>query len=143
MKKVRDLISEKGSKIWTIAPDASVYDAIAVMAAKNIGALLVMTDDRLVGLISERDYARKLILAGRTSRDTPVREVMTSRVVYADPDETVEECMALITDKHVRHLPVMEDGALLGLLSIGDLVKAVIAEQKFLIKQLEHYISGQ
>ncbi len=142
MKKIKELLREKGGSVWSIGPDASVYDAIAMMAERNIGALLVMEGDRLVGVMSERDYARKVILAGRASRDTKVGDVMTSRVIFADPTETVEECMALMTDKHIRHLPVMEDGELLGLVSIGDLVKEVIAEQKFMIKQLEHYISG-
>lgn len=142
MKKIKELLREKGGSVWSIGPDASVYDAIAMMAERNIGALLVMEEDRLVGVMSERDYARKVILAGRASRDTKVGDVMTSRVIFADPTETVEECMALMTDKHIRHLPVMEDGELLGLVSIGDLVKEVIAEQKFMIKQLEHYISG-
>lgn len=142
MKKIKELLREKGGSVWSIGPDASVYDAIAMMAERNIGALLVMEADRLVGVMSERDYARKVILAGRASRDTKVGDVMTSRVIFADPTETVEECMALMTDKHIRHLPVMEDGELLGLVSIGDLVKEVIAEQKFMIKQLEHYISG-
>lgn len=142
MKKIKELLREKGGSVWSIGPDASVYDAIAMMAERNIGALLVMEGDRLVGVMSERDYARKVILAGRASKDTKVGDVMTSRVIFADPTETVEECMALMTDKHIRHLPVMEDGELLGLVSIGDLVKEVIAEQKFMIKQLEHYISG-
>lgn len=142
MKKIKELLREKGGSVWSIGPDASVYDAIAMMAERNIGALLVMEAGRLVGVMSERDYARKVILAGRASRDTKVGDVMTSRVIFADPTETVEECMALMTDKHIRHLPVMEDGELLGLVSIGDLVKEVIAEQKFMIKQLEHYISG-
>lgn len=142
MKKVKELLREKGPGVWSIGPDASVYDAITLMAEKNVGALLVLEDNRLVGVVSERDYARKVILAGRSSTDARVSDVMTSRVVFADPAETVEECMALMTDKHIRHLPVMEDGELLGMVSIGDLVKAVIAEQKFIIEQLEHYISG-
>lgn len=141
MKKVKELLRDKGA-IWSIGPDASVYDAISMMAEKNIGALLVMEDSRLIGMVSERDYARKVILAGRLSKETKVGDVMTSRVVFADPAETVEECMALMTDKRIRHLPVMEDGELLGVVSIGDLVKAVIAEQQFMIAQLEHYITG-
>lgn len=142
MKTVRDLLREKSADIWSVAPDASVYEAIQLMAEKNIGAVLVMDGERLVGLISERDYARKIILEGRSSRDTAVRDAMTARVAYAAPSETLEQCMALMTDKRFRHLPVMEDDKLLGVLSIGDLVKAVIAEQRYLIKQLEHYISG-
>lgn len=142
MKKVSELLRDKGNQMWHIGPDASVYEAITLMAEKNVGALLVLQDARLVGMISERDYARKVILAGHSSRETPVRDVMSARVIYARPSETVEECMALMTDKHIRHLPVMEDDKLLGLVSIGDLVKAVIAEQKYIINQLENYISG-
>lgn len=143
MKKVRELLKQKGSGVWSIGPDASVYDALALMAEKNIGALLVMEDERLVGMISERDYARKVVLAGRASRETLVGDVMTTRVIFAEPTETVEECMALMTEKRIRHLPVIQkDGTLLGVVSIGDLVKEVIAEQQFMIEQLEHYISG-
>lgn len=141
MKKVKELLRDKGTT-WSISPDASVYDAISMMAEKNIGALLVTEEERLIGMVSERDYARKVILAGRLSKETRVSDVMSTRVVFADPDETVEECMALMTDKRIRHLPVMEDGELLGIVSIGDLVKAVIAEQQFMIEQLEHYITG-
>lgn len=143
MKTVKDLLREKSPDIWSIGPEASVYDAIKLMAEKNIGALLVKENDLLIGLISERDYARKIILAGRRSRETPVREVMTSKVAFVDPSETVEACMALMTEKRFRHLPVIQDGELLGVVSIGDLVKALIAEQQFLIQQLEHYITGQ
>ncbi|ROO28854.1 inosine-5-monophosphate dehydrogenase [Salinisphaera orenii MK-B5] len=142
MKRVRDLLREKDTDMWSVAPDDTVYDAIKLMADKNIGAVLVLDGGRLVGLLSERDYARKITLENRRSRETAVRDVMTTHVAYAEPSETLEECMALMTDKRFRHLPVMEDDTLIGVLSIGDLVKAVIAEQRFLIKQLEHYISG-
>ena len=142
MKRVRDLLREKDTDMWSVAPDDTVYDAIKLMADKNIGAVLVLDGGRLVGLLSERDYARKITLENRRSRGTAVRDVMTTHVAYAEPSETLEECMALMTDKRFRHLPVMEDDTLIGVLSIGDLVKAVIAEQRFLIKQLEHYISG-
>lgn len=142
MKTIKDLLREKGPDVWCVSPEASVYGALELMADKNLGALLVKENDRVIGLISERDYARKLILQGRSSRDTAVRDVMTTRVAFADPSQTIEECMAVMTDKHFRHLPVMEDGELLGVLSIGDLVKAVIAEQRFMIEQLEQYISG-
>ena len=143
MNKVKELLREKGSDVWSIGPDASVYDAILLMADKNVGALLVLEGERLVGLLSERDYARKVILAGRGSRETRVRDVMTSRVLFADPEETLEECMALMTDKRIRHLPVLDDNEkVLGVVSIGDLVKAVIAEQQVRIEQLEHYITG-
>lgn len=142
MGTVRQLLEEKGRNVWTIGPDASVYDAVALMAEKEIGALPVVQDGRLVGLISERDYARKVILKGRASKDTPVRDIMTTRVVYARPEQTVEECMAVITDQRVRHLPVLENGRLIGLISIGDLVKAIIDEQQFIIDQLVHYITS-
>lgn len=139
---VRELLNQKGHDVWSIGPDAAVYEAIAFMAEKGIGALVVVEDGRPVGLISERDYARKLILEGRSSRDTPVRDVMTKRVFGVRPSQTVEECMALMTDKRIRHLPVMDGDQLLGVVSIGDLVKAIIAEQQFVIEQLENYISG-
>lgn len=142
MKTVRDLLREKGPDVWSIAPDASVYEALKLMADKNLGALIVKQNDQVNGLISERDYARKIILRGRTSRDTSVKDIMVTHVAFAEPTQTLEECMALMTDKHIRHLPVMESGELIGMLSIGDLVKAVIAEQRFMIEQLEHYISG-
>lgn len=142
MKTVRELLESKGHDVWTIGPDDSVYDALRIMADREIGALVVLDAGRPVGLLSERDYARNVILKGRMSRDTAVRDIMTSRVVCARPDQTVEECMALITDKRIRHLPVMSDGNLVGIISIGDLVKAIIAEQQFVIEQLAHYISG-
>ncbi|MBI5460744.1 MAG: CBS domain-containing protein [Gammaproteobacteria bacterium] len=142
METVRQLLEEKGHEVWTIGPDASVYDAVALMSDKEIGALTVVQDGKVVGLISERDYARKVILKGRASKATQVRDIMTARVVYARPDQTVEECMAVVTDQRVRHLPVMENGRLIGIISIGDLVKAIIAEQKFIIEQLLHYITS-
>lgn len=140
--KVRQLLKEKGGQVWTIAPDASVYDALLLMADKGIGALVVIEGEQIVGLLSERDYARKLILQGRSSRDTPVGDVMTARVLVVRPDQTVEDCMALATDKRIRHFPVMDGDQLVGMVSIGDLVKSVIADQEFMIKQLEHYITG-
>jgi CBS domain-containing protein len=142
MKKVRDILQVKGRDVWSIEPDALVYDAMKLMADKGIGALLVMEGAKLVGIISERDYARKIILQGRASRTTQVREIMTLRVVYTEPERNVEECMALMTDKRIRHLPVLEGGEVSGVISIGDLVKAIIAEQKFIIEQLERYISS-
>lgn len=142
MKKVKDILDAKGRDIWSIGPSASVYDAMKLMADKEIGSLMVMEGTKLVGLISERDYARKVILLGRSSKTTQVKEIMTSRVVYAQPEQNIEECMALVTEKRVRHLPVMEQGELIGVISIGDLVKSIIAEQKFIIEQLERYISG-
>lgn len=142
MKLVRELLADKGSEVWRIGPEASVYQALEQIADKDIGALLVMDDDRVAGLITERDYARKVVLAGRSSRDTPVRDVMSAQVLTVRPDQTVEDCMALMTGRRVRHLPVMDGERLCGLVSIGDLVKALIAEQQHIIDQLETYISG-
>ena len=142
MKRVKDILDVKGRDIWSIAPDVSVYDAMKLMADKEIGSLMVMEGTKLVGIISERDYARKVILQGRSSHTTQVREIMTSRVVYAQPDQNIEECMALVTEKRVRHLPVIDEGQLVGVISIGDLVKSIISEQKFIIEQLERYIRG-
>ena len=140
MKTVRQLLQAKGSQIYTIAPDARVFDALKLMADKSVGALIVMEGGRLAGIISERDYARKVILHGKSSHDLQVREIMTSRVITVHPGQTVEECMALMTEKRIRHLPVTEGERLIGVLSIGDLVKEVIAEQEATIKQLESYI---
>jgi CBS domain-containing protein len=142
VKTIQQLLDQKGSQVWSIEPEASVLDAMALMAEKNVGALLVIDPIGPVGLVSERDFARNLELRGKAARDTPVREVMTRPVVCAAPDQTIEEAMALMTDKRVRHLPVLDDGQVLGLVSIGDLVHATIAEQRFLIEQLEHYISA-
>jgi CBS domain-containing protein len=142
MTKVKDILALKGQSVWSVALDASVYDAMKLMAEKGIGALMVMQGEKLVGIISERDYARKVILQGRSSRTTQVREIMTSHVLYAQPEQNIEECMAVMTDKRVRHLPVFDEGRLLGVISIGDLVKSIITEQKFMIEQLEKYISG-
>jgi CBS domain-containing protein len=142
MAKVKDILALKGQSVWSVALDASVYDAMKLMAEKGIGALMVMQGEKLVGIISERDYARKVILQGRSSRTTQVREIMTSHVLYAQPEQNIEECMAVMTDKRVRHLPVYDEGRLVGVISIGDLVKSIISEQKFMIEQLEKYISG-
>jgi CBS domain-containing protein len=142
MITVRQLLEGKGYDVWSIAPDASVYDALALMADKGVGALLVLEGERLVGLISERDYARKVILKGKSSMETPVREIMTERVIWVGPEQTNEECMALMTAKHFRHLPVLAEDQVIGIISIGDVVKAIISEQEFLIEQLERYIVG-
>ena len=142
MTRVRDILAVKGRDVWSIGPNASVYDAMKLMADKGIGALLVMEGEKLVGIISERDYARKVILQGRSSRTTSVHEIMTTRVAYAEPEQNIEECMALMTEIRVRHLPVIEAGEVRGVISIGDLVKSIIAEQKFIIEQLERYISS-
>ena len=142
MKRVKDILAVKGQAIYSIAPDASVYDAMKQMADKGIGALLVMETERLVGVISERDYARKVILLGRSSRSTQVKEIMTSHVLYAQPQQNIDECMAIMTERRVRHLPVVDAGKVIGVISIGDLVKSIITEQKFIIEQLEKYITG-
>ncbi|HEU4342934.1 MAG TPA: CBS domain-containing protein [Candidatus Binatia bacterium] len=142
MKRVKDILEVKGRSVWSIEPNASVYDAMKLMADKQVGALLVMEASRLVGIISERDYARKVILQGRSSRTTQVHEIMTARVAYAEPEQNIEECMALMTEKRIRHLPVIEAGQVAGVISIGDLVKSIIAEQKFIIEQLERYITS-
>jgi CBS domain-containing protein len=140
MKTVKQLLQAKTRPLCTINPDAQVFEALKLMAEKDIGALLVVEKNRLAGIISERDYARKVILHGKSSHDTPVREIMTARVVCVRPANTVEECMALMTDKRIRHLPVVENDELLGVLSIGDLVKETISEQQTTIRQLESYI---
>ncbi len=143
MKLVRQLLQSKGYDVWSITPDASVFDALRLMAEKECGALLVKEGGKIVGVFSERDYARKIILKGRTSKDTTVREIMMEKVLYVRPDQTIEECMALMSDKRVRHLPVLEKDQLVGIISIGDVVKAIISDQKFIIEQLENYIKGQ
>ena len=144
MTTVADLLKAKAHhSVHTIAPQASVFDALTLMAEKSIGALLVMEGEKVVGIITERDYARKIILMARSSKETPVRDIMTSSVMYVRPDQTSEECMVLMTENRLRHLPVMDSGNLIGLISIGDLVKDIISEQKFIIQQLEHYITGE
>ena len=142
MSTVNDILNSKGRDVCSIAPDKMVYDAVSLMAEKEIGALLVMDGEKLTGIVTERDYARKIVLEGRSSRETPVRDVMTTRVLCVRPDQTIEECMALMTDKRTRHLPVVDHKRVIGLVSIGDLVKAIIREQQFVIEQLQHYISG-
>ena len=140
MKTVKQLLQGKTKALCTVSPGTPVFEALKQMAEKDIGALLVVENGKLAGILSERDYARKVILHGKSSHDTPVREIMTERVVYVQPKNTVEECMALMTDKRIRHLPVLENDKRIGVLSIGDLVKETISEQQFMIKQLESYI---
>lgn len=142
MTTVQQLLDEKGRSVWSIHPDDSVFDAIQMMANKDVGSLVVIENDKPVGIFTERLYARNVFLKGRSSPETQVRDIMRTRVVYARPGQTVEECMAVMTEKRVRHLPVLEDARLVGIVSIGDLVKSIIAKQKFTIEQLEHYISG-
>lgn len=142
MKLVKQLLGEKGQDVWSVEPDDSVYAAVELMADKEVGALIVMEGTKPVGIISERDYARKVILQGYSSKETPVRNIMTSRVVYARPDQTIQDCMGMMSEKRIRHLPVMEEEKVIGVISIGDLVKAIISDQQFTIQQLEQYISG-
>jgi len=143
MKTAAEILKSKAKQaVHSIAPGDSVFDAVKLMADKNIGALLVMEADRIAGIVTERDYARKIVLMSRSSKETPVREIMTSAVMYVRPGQTSEECMVLMTENRLRHLPVIDGDKLLGLISIGDLVKSIISEQRFTIEQLEHYISG-
>jgi CBS domain-containing protein len=142
MKTVHQLLESKGRAIVSVSPDAKVIDALRVMADREIGAVLVVDEERLVGIMSERDYARKVVLKGKSSQETHVREIMTERVIYVRPQQTVPECMAVMTNKRVRHLPVLDGDRLVGVLSLGDLVKETISEQEFIIQQLENYIHG-
>jgi CBS domain-containing protein len=142
MRSVQDILNTKGTDVWSVKPDDIIFDAIKLMADKGIGALLVMEEDKLVGIVTERDYARKVVLEGKSSREASIHEVMTTKVLCVTPERTIDECMALMTDKRIRHLPVVEHKQVVGFLSIGDLVKAVISEQKIIIDQLQHYISG-
>jgi CBS domain-containing protein len=139
---IEKILRRKSGEIWSVSPDATVYDAIALMAEKNVGALLVMENDKLAGIVSERDYSRKVMLRGKTSRTSTVREIMTTELTIAHPRETVEECLRFMTEKRIRHLPVIADGNLQGVISIGDLVKEVISAQKATLDQLRDYISG-
>jgi len=142
MTTVKHVLDQKGHDVHVIHSDASVFDALKMMAENNIGSLVVLEDSKIVGVITERDYAREIVLKGRTSPGTMVREIMSTKVVCARPDQSVQECMAVMTAKTVRHLPVLEHGGLVGIVSIGDMVKSVIGDQKFIIEQLEHFIQG-
>jgi CBS domain-containing protein len=142
MTTVRHLLDQKSRMVWSIGPDATVYEAIARMAEKDIGSLVVLSDDKLLGIITERHYARNVVLKGKTSPKTLVRDIMEKQVVIARPDQTIEQCMSLMSEKHIRHLPVFDGDKLIGIVSIGDLVKGIIGDQKFTIDQLEHYIHG-
>ncbi len=142
MKLVSELLRAKEREIWSVKPDSSVLEALNLMAEKNVGALLVFKEEKLVGIFSERDYARKVILKGKASKDTTVKEIMSSKVIYVKPEQSVEECMALMTDKRIRHLPVLEEDQVVGVISIGDVVKAIISDKDFMIHQLESYITG-
>lgn len=142
MKTVQQLLETKGAAIVSVSPETKVIDALRVMAEREIGAVLVVDNGQLVGIMSERDYARKVILKGKSSQETAVRDIMTERVIYVRPQQTVPDCMALMTNKRVRHLPVLDEERLVGILSLGDLVKETISEQEFIIQQLENYIHG-
>lgn len=140
---IASIVKDKGGRIWSVDPDTTVYDAIAMMADKRIGALLVISSGELVGIVSERDYARKVILQGRSSKDTAVREIMTASVITVTPEHTVKECMRIVTHHRIRHLPVLDGNKLVGVISIGDLVNTIIATQAETIDQLHGYISGR
>jgi CBS domain-containing protein len=140
--QIRDILHGKGGTVWTISPEATVLDAIQMMAEKNVGALLVTKDEKLIGIISERDYSRKVVLKGRASKDTPVRDVLSGHVVHVSPDHSVDECMRLMTEHRVRHLPVLDGSKVVGVVSIGDLVNWIISAQSSTIQQLETYITG-
>lgn len=142
MKTVKDILDSKGYEIWSVKPDATVFEAVKLMAERGVGSLLVLDGDKLVGIVTERDYARKIILEDKSSKNTAVTDVMTKQVLCATPERTIDECMALMTDKRARHLPVVDHKRVVGVVSIGDLVKAMINEQQVLIDQLQHYISG-
>lgn len=143
MKTVEDILKEKGREVWVISPHATILEALRLMAEKDVGALVVVEDDQIVGIISERDYARKIALRGKSSVNTPIKEIMTDKVYYVSPKTTVQECLALITQQSIRHLPVLENGKLVGLISIGDVVKSIIDEQETTITQLSDYITGK
>jgi CBS domain-containing protein len=140
---IRFVLKQKGQSVWHVSPEGCVYDAIEMMAEKHVGALMVVADGHLVGVVSERDYARKVILQGKSSKETAVKEIMTSPAIFVTPNQTVEESMRIMTEKHIRHLPVMDGGILLGVVSIGDLVKWVISAQQQTISQLNNYITSQ
>lgn len=142
MTTVRNVLQVKGYEIWSITPETLVFDALKVMAEKNVGALLIMEGKKLIGVFSERDYARKIALRGESSHTSIVKNIMTSDVITVKPEQSIDECMALMTGKHIRHLPVVENQNVVGLISIGDIVKAIISEHEYTIKQLENYITG-
>lgn len=142
MVTVKQLLSEKTGEVLTISPQDTVYKALEVMAQKNLGALVVVENEKVVGMFSERDYARNVVLKGKTSKDTLVKELMNTKVCYVRPDQKIEECMALMTEKRTRHLPVLDGDKLIGIVSIGDAVKQYVADKELTIRQLENYISG-
>jgi len=143
MNTVREILKTKGPGVWTVSPEVNVFKALRIMADRNVGALIVTEKDRVLGIISERDYARKVVLLGKVSKMTLVRDIMTSPVRVVAPTATAEECMMLMTDKHIRHLPVIESGKLAGVISIGDIVKSIISDQQGVIENLKDYITGK
>ena len=143
IESIRQLLNKKGNHVWSISPDATVYEALELMAEKNTGAVLVMESDKLLGIFSERDYARRCILLNRRSKETAVKELMTPDVITISPSATIDDAMALMSEHHIRHLPVVEDGKVVGVVSIGDIVKAVIENQAHIISHLEGYITGE
>ena len=143
MTNVKKILARKGREIWHINPDDTVYNAIKLMEDKEIGALVVLYAGTVIGIISERDYARKVILKSRSSKETKVKEIMTRQVYYTSPEQDIEECLAVMTNRRVRHLPVIQNGKIVGMISIGDVVKEIISEQRFMIEQLEHTLSWE
>lgn len=142
MALVKHILERKGNEVTSVSPDESVYNALKIMAEKNIGAVLVLEDGNVAGIFSERDYARKIVLTGKASKETPVKDIMTAKVAVVSPDKSIEECMFIMTEKHFRHLPVMHDEKLVGLISIGDVVHALIDKKQFIINELVKYIQG-
>ena len=142
MITIEHLLKNKEKQIWSVEPKISIFEALKIMSDKEIGALLVIEDEKLVGIFSERDYARKVILKGKSSKNTQVGELMTKKVLYIDPEKTINDCMGIMTDKHVRHLPVIENDKVIGMVTIGDVISQIISEQEFTIKHLENYITG-
>ena len=142
MTTIAQLLNAKGDQIWSVEPKATIFEALEIMSEKEIGALLVMEDGKLTGIFSERDYARKVILKGKSSKETPVGELMTKKVFYMDPQKTINDCMAMMTAKRIRHVPVIEDNQVMGIITIGDVVNQIISEQEVTINHLENYITG-
>lgn len=142
MENVKQILDRKGYNVFWVSPESTVFDALKIMAEKEVGALLVLKDQEIVGIFSERDYARKVVLLGKSSRELAVKDIMSTKVLYVKPQQQVEDCMALMINKRIRHLPVLDNGKLIGMISIGDVVKAVIGEKEFIIDQLINYITG-
>ncbi len=142
MSTVRNILQKKGNAVYSVSPDSSVYDALEDLEEKNLGGLVVVENGKLIGVFTERDYARKVILKGRSSKETLVRDIMSSHPIFVNPDNTIDDCMQLMSDKFIRHLPVIENDVLIGVLSIGDIVRYIIYEKDFIIENLEHYITG-